>query len=452
MSPRPSIGLWATELRALLVLAAPIVASHSGNVVMGVVDTIVAGRIGTSAVGALALAHTAFLLFVVLARGIILGMDPWVSQAVGAGDREKQARGLDAGHASAWILSPFVVVAALAAPAALRAMGQPLAVVDEVEIYLRIVAFSGPLILFASVWSTWIAAHGRTGVLVPIAVGTNVVNLVLSAGLGLGLFGLPQLGVAGIAIATLTCRAIELAALWAWVHTGPNAATLAMTRRRPDRATLGAVWRTGVPVGVQYALEFAGFGAATLLIGLLGADEVAGHQVAINVASLTFTVALGISAAASVRVGHAVGRRDVVAARRAGWTAWSVGAAFGTACAVVLALTRHDIVSLYVSGGRVAEVAGSLLWIAAVFQLADMTQAIGFGVLRGMSDTRVPVLFNVVAYWFVGLPVGGWIALKMTDSPEPIWWGLTGALAMVAAALIARFRVLTRTELRPTPP
>lgn len=447
MATRPPTSPRIAELSALIALAAPIVASHSGNVIMGVVDTIVAGRIGTTAVGALALAHTAYLLFVVFARGIILGMDPYVSQAVGAGDRERQARGLDAGLTSAWVLSLPVVLATLASPWALRAMGQPPAVVDEVEVYLNIVAWSAPLTLFASVWSTWLAAHGRTGVLVPIAVATNVVNLFLSAGLGLGLMGLPALGVQGIAIATLTCRALELAGLYLWVRGGPNASWLSTPRRRASLDVMRSVWRTGLPVGAQYALEFAGFGMATLLIGLLGEDEVAGHQVAINVASLTFTVALGISAAASVRVGHAVGRRDIEAVRRAGWTAWAVGAVFGTVCAVLLFVTRHEIVGLYVGGGRVSDFAASLLLIAAVFQLADMTQAIGFGVLRGLSDTRLPALFNVLAYWLVGLPVGGWFALKVTERPEPVWWGLTGALAIVALLLIARFRALTRTVL-----
>ena len=191
-------------------------------------------------------------------------------------------------------------------------------------------------------------------------------------------------------------------------------------------------------------LEVAGFTTATLLVGTFGSLVLAGHQIALNFAGMTFTFALGVSSAASVRVGQALGRGDAEGVRTAGRAALVAGLALGAGGAIVMAFGRFAIARAYTPDPETIAYGAAFLAIAAVFQLADMSQAIGFGVLRGLDDTRVPMLFNVVGYWCVGLPLGALGAFQVFGDPRAIWWGLTAALAVVAVALRLRFVALTR--------
>jgi MATE family multidrug resistance protein len=194
-------------------------------------------------------------------------------------------------------------------------------------------------------------------------------------------------------------------------------------------------------------VEVSGFVFAALLMGWISAEALAGHQIAINVASFTFTIAMAISGAASVRVGQALGRRDLEGVRLAGATALKVGVVLACCSGLALVLLREPIAHLYGLSGETFRITTSLLLIAAFFQLADSTQAIAAGLLRGVSDTRTPAIINAIGYWVFAIPFGSLGAFVLTDNePEPIWWGLSLALAIASAALIWRFRVITRTD------
>ncbi len=411
---------------------------------MGVVDTMVAGRIGPEAIAAVGLAATAYFMLFIGAYGTMLGLDPLVSRAVGASDMTASRGTLVSARWLAVLFCLPIIAGTWFAPDALRWMGEPEAVVAESEIYLAFVVIGIlPRLLFHT-YATYLTAHGHTAPFVLVTVVVNVVNLVCDVWFVNGGLGVPALGVAGIGAASAACRFVEFGFVLWWIRPGGRFAHLDAPWIAPAAKYVRRILWIGVPVGVQYLLEAGGFCAVTFLMGLKGELQLAGHQVALSFASVTFTVAMALSSAASVRVGQAYGRRDVEGVRQAGWTAFAVGFTLACGFAVLMWCGRGLIARAYINDPETVLVAAGFLAIAAVFQVADATQAIGFGVLRGLGDTRVPTTFNIVAYWLVGLPLGIWGAFVTGDRPEWLWWGLTIALVIVAAGLLVRFRVQVR--------
>ena len=438
--PNSALG----EVCALARLALPLIVARAGHNLMGVVDTMVAGRISPSAVGAVGLGFGAFFVVFVLPFGFVLGLDPLVSHAVGSKNRERWRAGLVAARWIAVVVSVPATIAVFAIPEVLEQLGQDPAVVAGLRSYVPYLAVSVlPMLLF-HVYATYLTAHGHTRQFVQITVAVNVLNLILNLWFVNGGVGIEPMGVAGIGAATLGATLGELILLRAMFVPGARFADLWVPWGPARKEETRAIVSTGVPVAIQYEMEVAGFTAASVLVGLFGAVTLAGHQVALNFAGLTFTAALGIGSAASVRVGQARGRQDRRGMRRAGWAAIGSGLVLAVFLGIAIALGRHRIAGLYTTDAATMEAAAGFLFIAAAFQLADQTQAIGFGVLRGLDDTRVPTLFNVVAYWLVGLPLGCWWAFGPAGDPRGIWWGLTVALTIVAVALIVRFSSLTR--------
>ena len=427
------------ELKALVALATPLVIARLRHTAMSFVDTVMAGQIGAEAVAALALGTTMFFFALIPAFGTLYGAEPMVSQAVGSNDEATWRRAVVAGRWVALALAIPVVIVLAIAPWLLERMGQPASVLPMVRAYAWAIAPGVPAALLFAFWTNVLSAHGHTRPFMYITIAANVMNLVGNDLLIHGRFGLPAMGVAGIGLSSALASIVELVAVLAFIHLRPALRFIRTAWGPADPASLRRLLRIGLPVGVQYGLEFTSFGLATILMGWLGATALAGHQIAINLVSLTFTAALGISGAAAVRVGHAYGRRDVEGMRRAAAVAWGVGAGIGLVAAAAIVLWRWPLARIYVEDAATLETATGLLLVAAVFQLADMTQCIGFGVLRGMSDTKVPVFFNLVAYWGVGLPVGAWFTFRVTHAPETLWWGLTIGLFGVAAMILVRF-------------
>lgn len=440
-SPAPSFG---RELTALIRLAIPLVVARAGHNLMAVVDTMVAGRISPESVAAVGLGGAAWFMVYVVPMGVLLGLDPLVSQAVGAGRRERWMTGLAAARWVALVMAVPTIAATLLLPDLMLRLAQPVEVVEALRPYMAFMALGiVPGLLFHTT-GTYLTAHGHTRQFVMITLCINGLNLVLDLWFVHGGLGVPALGVAGIGAATAGCAFAEWGLLsWA-VRRDPALRALGVPWQPPKLSTVRDILRTGLPVGVQYGLEVAGFTTATLLVGTFGSLVLAGHQIALNFAGMTFTFALGVSSAASVRVGQALGRGDADGVRTAGRAALVAGLALGAGGAIVMAFGRFAIARAYTPDPETIAYGAAFLAIAAVFQLADMSQAIGFGVLRGLDDTRVPMLFNVVGYWCVGLPLGALGAFQVFGDPRAIWWGLTAALAVVAVALRLRFVALTR--------
>jgi MATE family multidrug resistance protein len=279
-------------------------------------------------------------------------------------------------------------------------------------------------------------------------LGANVFNVAANWMLIYGNWGAPALGVVGAAWATTLARWVMFAALAAYVFGRPALRRFHVLapRGRIDRALLSRLLRLGGPVGTQYGMEIGIFTAATVMMGWIGTTALASHQVAINLCSITFMVPYGFAATAAVRVGHAIGRDDVAAARHAAWVCYVLGVGFMVLSAIVFATLGEPLARLYTADAAVVALAAQLLLVGAVFQLFDGGQTIGIGALRGAADTRLPMFVTIVAYWGVGLPLGWWLAFRGGLGPIGLWWGLTAGLVLVAVTLAIRFRLRVRAE------
>lgn len=440
-----SVPTWRAELRATLRLALPVVAVQVGMMLMGVVDTMMVGRVSAEALAAVALGTLYFHGVTAFGVGTLLALDPLVAQAVGARDPPTVARAVQRGLVLAAVLSVPLALAMLPAGGVLRALGQPEAVLPFAAGYVRASAPGTlPFLAFVVLRQT-LQAMGHTRAIVATIVVANVANVVLNWALIFGRLGAPALGPVGSAWASTACRwlmAVLLVA-GAWTRLRP---TLRPWRRGAVRpGALGRIAWLGLPIAAQQLLEFGAFGTVGLLMGRLGTAAMAGHQTALNLAALTFMVPLGIGAAAAVRVGHAVGAGDAPAMRRAAGTALVCGVGFMATSACVLLGAPLALARLYTADAAVLAVAGSLIPLAGIFQVFDGVQVVSLGILRGAGDVRAPTVINVVGFWVIGLPLGVWLGLHTPAGPRGLWWGLVAGLAAVSAILAVRVRqVLAR--------
>ena len=426
------------EVRALLILAGPLIVSRVGMVTMGIVDTMVAGRVGTDAMASLALGSSAYFVLLIFAMGTLMGMEPVVAAAVGGDSEGDRVAAFRSARWMAVALGIPVIGSLFVIPHFLRALGEPEALLPGTASYLWGLAPGVIPALLFSVAAGYLSSTSRNRVLLWIAIGANVVNLVLDLVFGLGWLGAQAHGVRGIGMSTAGCNLFSWLAAVA-VMAGPGFKRYAVAWGRPTRAMVKRILKIGLPVGTQYAAEMGAFGVVTFWMGLQGVEEVAGNQIAFNIIGATFTAALGLSVAASVRVGYGRGAGDAAAVRLAGWTALGVGAIYAMLAGAGIYATRTAVTGLYTDDAEVIALARYLLGIAVFFQLADALQAIGFGVLRGMEDTVVPAVFNIVGYWLLGLPLGYWWGFHVWPGPGPIWWGLSVSLYVIAIALGIRF-------------
>jgi MATE family multidrug resistance protein len=411
---------------------------------MGTVDSIMAGHLSATALAAVALGNIYFFAVAIFGQGVLMALDPLVAQAVGAGDEPAIARALQRGLVLAAALSVPIGLLLLPASAVLRAIGQPAEVVPGAGVYdLIMIPSVLPFLAFVVMRQTLQALH-RMRPIVYIILLANLTNVGLNWVLIYGNLGAPALGVAGSAWATTVSRwlmAVGLVAL-AWRDLGHRLVPVV-----PELfawAPLRRMLHLGIPIGLQYQAEYAVFGTVAMLMGRFGTVPVAAHQVAINLASLTFMVPLGISAAATVLVGHAVGRGDMPAARRAALAALVCGTlVMATTALIMLALPR-PLAALYTADSAVIALAAVLLPVAGAFQIFDGLQVVSIGILRGAADTRAPFLIGVLGFWLLGFPVSLWLGFRTPLGAAGLWWGFVVGLAAVAVLLLARVRARLR--------
>jgi MATE family multidrug resistance protein len=437
------------DFRALISLAVPIVAVWVGIMLMGVVDAVMVGHYSPQALAAAALGNFYFFTVAVFAMGVLFVLDPLVSQAVGAGDTPAITRAVHRGFALSValgipLLGPLLFVAPV-----LRALRQPADVIPGATTYVLVTAASLlPLLLFTVLRQTMQAMARVAPIVIAIAVA-NVINAVLNWVLIYGHLGARPLGIFGAALATTVSRfaLVALLIFLAWKDLWPHVRgwTLAALEWAPLRSML----RIGAPIGVQQVLEVAAFSFMMIVMGWLGTTALAAHQVAINLASLTFMVPLGVGSAAAVLVGQAIGARDEARARRAAAAALICGVGFMVLSAATFLLIPAALASLYTSDRAVLTLAAMLIPIAGVFQVFDGLQVVSLGVLRGVADTRTPMAIALIGYWLLGMPAGLWLAFRTDLGPRGVWWGAVVGLASVGILLLIRVRVrLARTMAR----
>ena len=429
------------ELRALLRLAAPIIAVQVGLHAMGVVDVAILGHYRGDALAAMSLGHVIVWGALAFCLGVLVAADPLLSQAVGAGDDAAVARTLLRGGWLAALLTVPAVILLLPTETWLELLGQERDLAATAGTYARISAWGVLPFLWFQVVRSYTAAHARLRAQVVVIVVTNLVNVGLDWALVFGRAGFPELGVAGAAWATVTCRWLMCVGLLAlvWRDIGPHVARLRDAAVRAQVLALAPIkrlLRLGLPVGVQFSLEMGIFALTAILIGWFGEAELAGHQVALQFASMSFMVPLGLSMATAVRVGWAVGRADMAAARRVARVALVTGGVVMSAFMIVFLVLPLPLARLLSDVPEVVAWAALLIPVAAVFQVGDGLQVVAIGCLRGLGDTRTPMVVNVVGFWLVGLPIGCGLAFGLGQGPPGLWWGLCAGLSAVACALL----------------
>ncbi|HXF96901.1 MAG TPA: MATE family efflux transporter [Gemmatimonadales bacterium] len=437
--PRMPHGFKA-ELAAMVRLALPIVVVQLGWMFMGVVDTVMVGRVSAEAIAAVALGNVYFFGAAIFGVGVLMALDPVVAQAAGAGDAPGIALGVQRGLVLTALLSAIASLLLLPARPVLGLLDQPAPVAEVAAAYARI-AIAGilPFYAFGALRQS-LQALKRIAPIVITMLVANAANVALNYVWIFGKLGFPALGAIGAAWATAVSRWILFLLLLAlgWKTLRPH--LLPLRREALAWTPLRRMAAIGAPIGAQMQLEYGIFAAVGVMMGWLGTVELAGHQVALNLASVTFMVPLGVSAAAAVLVGHAVGRGDAAEARRAAAAALVCGVGFMTASAGLMLAVPDQLARLYTTDAAVAAMAASLIPIAGLFQVFDGTQVVSIGILRGVADTRTPMLVNILGFWLVGLPISAALGLGTAAGPRGLWWGLTVGLMLVALVLLARVR------------
>jgi MATE family multidrug resistance protein len=426
------------ELRAMVALAWPVILAEIGWVLMGVVDTIVVGPLGPAVIGGVGIGSTLFFAIMVFGSGLFFALDTFVSQSFGAGRIGDCHRWLFAALELAVVLSVLFVAVGYGGVLLLPFSGIHPDVLAVLRPYLSALLWSAPPLFLFTVFRRYLQAMN---VVRPILVGVVVMNLVNALGnwvLVYGRFGAPALGAVGSAYATVAARVALAIFLWVVI--------LGAERRRPSglhdvRLTLDMrrMWRLvvlGTPAALQLALEVGVFATAAALAGQISPVALAANQVVLMVASFFFMVPFGLSSAAAVRVGQAVGRHDPAAVRRAGWCALGLATACAVVFAVLFVTMPGALLRLFTSERSVLVLGGSVLLVCAMFQPFDGLQAVATGALRGLGDTRTPMLANLLGHWLVGLPVGYVLCFWFGWGVLGLWTGLSISLTLIGTVLL----------------
>jgi MATE family multidrug resistance protein len=444
MSIRPT----KAELTEMAQLAAPIVLVNVGMQAMGMVDALMLGRVSAVDLASGALGNFYFYATSIIGIGILMALDPVIAQAVGAKDDEAIARGVQRGILMTLIIALAVSATFIPADRVLALLRQPEEVVPLAAQYVWW-SIPGMLPFFAfNMMKQVMQAFTRIKpVLIAVLVG-NLANAALNWVLIFGNLGFEAGGVVGSSQGTSIARWIMALVLLAfsWDALAPS---LAHWRREVfEWRPLARMFRLGIPVGLQFLAEAGAFGIVTVMAGWMGTSTLAGHEIALSLASMTFMVPMGVAGAAAVMVGHAVGRGDIAESRRDAVAALACGVGFMAACAVVFGLIPNVLAGAYTTDAATFAMAATLIPIAAVFQVFDGAQVISASILRGAGDTRIPAILHALSFWAVGIPFGAWLAFSAGQGAPGLWWGLTAGLAAAAALQLQRVRVKLGGDVR----
>jgi len=454
MSQPSSISLGAavrTEIRANLKLALPLIAAQLAGVGMGAIDTIYAGRLGAQALAAVAVGVNFNVIFFVLFMGLFMACSPVVAHMVGAGRaRADIGAFIRKARRFAWIAGAvWVLLLNLSAAPALHQLHLDPQTTDLAITFVRTLSGSG---FGLSLWFTLRFSAEGLGQVRPILYA-GLVGLVCNALLDwlllFGHFGLPRLGAPGCGVAT-TVSSLAMAGVLQWQFThrrGLREVMQASANGAGCAEGVRDILRIGAPIGLILLAEAGLFVTAAMLMAQFGDTTVAAYQVAINFASMVFMIPVGVALATTVRVGHAAGAGEYRAARFRGFVGMGLGLGNAASNSVIMALFGGLIAGFYTEDAGIAAQATYFMLLAAAFQFFDGLQATANGALRGVKDTRLPMLITLVSYWLVGMPVAWWLAFRGGLGPAGLWWGLTAGLGAASVGLSLRYWLRTRNAL-----
>jgi MATE family multidrug resistance protein len=434
------------EIRATVAVAGPLAAANLAQMAMGFTNTVMVGSLGSAALAAAGLGASLYFTIAMVCSGVLTAVAPLAAHAIGANDPQRAGQVAGKGLVLAALLAVPVIATLMILPRLLAALGYDAVLAAEIGRFLGAIAWAVPGFLgFAVLRSFLVAAsHSRAVMIalllcVPLNAGLNWILI-------FGRFGAPALGIAGSGCATAIIQWLMFAGLLLYVELMPSLTEYRMRPFSRHWDEIGRILHLGLPIGGILGLEIGVFATTGILMGLLGADALAAHQLVMNCISVVFMVPLGIAQAATVRVAVALGSRAPEAARRAGIVAITLGVVYMAIMAVVLVAVPRTIARIYVdidapTNRGLVEIALDLLAIAALFQIFDGMQAIAAGALRGYRDTAIPLLLAVIGYWGIGF-AGGWLlAFPAGYGAIGLWSGLAVGLAAVALMLTLRLRV-----------
>lgn len=434
------LRIYIPYIRPILKLSYPIIIGQIGTVLMGVADIIMIGKLDATNLAAAGLANAVFYFTTILGIGTLTAISPLTAKAKGAGHINETAHMFRQGLKASLILSLVICGSLFLITENLNWLGQGDEVSNLTKPYLHILNAGAVFMLLFMAAKQYSDGLSLTKPAAVITIAGLMLNVILCWLLIYGNLGFPALGLNGAGYATSITRLLMAIAMIGWVLWQPAYKSyLHVKEQLGKKQLLFEIFRIGLPSGFQYFFEVAAFASAAIMIGWFGKDQLAAHQIAINMASVTYMIAMGLSVGGSIAVGDAWGRKNKLDLIRSGRTTLILSVAFMFLAATIFASMNHLLVGIYTNDEQVAEVAAGLLLIAALFQLSDGIQCVSLGILRGIADTRVPTLVTIIAYWVVGIPAGYVLAKLAGLGCYGIWFGLTLGLTFSAAMLSWRF-------------
>jgi multidrug resistance protein, MATE family len=430
------------HIRESLKLAIPVMLTNIGHVMMGVCDNVMVGHLNAQSLAAAGLATVVFNVFLLFGIGVSYAITPLVAEAFGANDRSTISETLRHGLVINSVNGLVLIFVVSIGQNLLYHIDQPKEVVELAIPFLNIIMYSLVPVLIYQSFKQFAEGLSNTKVAMVVIWMCNVINVLLNYLLIYGHWGLPALGLNGAGWATFICRVIMAASIAGYIYYSPKFREYrdAFSFGQYSKKLLGKILNLGIPSGVQFIFEVAAFDFSLVMMGWLGTKTQAAHQIAINLATLSYLTTAGLAAAATVRVGYFLGKKDVINLRTATYSLLSIALIVMSLCAFIFIIGRAWLPSLYISDPEVISITASLLIVAGIFQLSDGTQVVCASALRGMQDVKLPSSFIFVAYWLVGLPLGYWLGIKAGYGATGIWLGLLIGLTLTAVAMFIRLR------------
>ena len=440
--------MFRDEIKKTLFLSLPIVVSQLGQMLMSVVDNIMVGKVGTEALAAASIANAIFTLIMVVGFGLTMAVTPLTAIAFGGGKDEECGIILRQGILVNLFFGFLLCGVTFLFSECIQYLNQPDEIVGPAALYMKVLGVSMlPLMLFHS-YRQFAEGVSYLKPAMVIMLLANIINIFANWIFIYGNLGVAPLGLTGAGIATISSRTFMAVTLMIVIIKSPKMKRFdpTLNYRKIDFPMMRRLLAIGIPAGFQYFFEVSAFAASSIMIGWMGTVALAAHQIALNLASISFMVAMGISSAGTIRVSNAVGRKDIHGTRIAGFSATLLCAGFMALAGLIFILFRFFLPTLYISEKEVIDISAALLVIVAFFQISDGTQAVGLGILRGMTDMKIPTLITLAAYWLIGLPSGYLMAFKLDMGIYGVWYGLLISLTASAFLMMLRFNSKSKKE------
>ena len=433
-----------TELKKTMPIALPIIVGYLSNIALGITDTIMVGKLGAESLAAVAFASSLFYIPMVFGFGMGTGFSPIVAYANGEKNPTMASKIFKNGFWIHAITGILIAASLLVISQYLHLFGQASNVALLAQKYLWLVSFSAIFTMIYTVFNQFIQGFEYMRPALIIGLSSIPCNIFFNWIFINGQLGCPKLGLEGAAWGTLITRFLMMTAMVGYVYGSKNFGTMALFRLFEfksfvDKTLAKRILKSGVPSGLQYVFESSAFSISAIMIGTIGSNELAAHQIAINVATITFMVTIGLAGASAIRIGNARGQKDTHQIKAIGQSTLLASIGFIVVCAAAMMLFDRQIAELFIRDEQVVKITITLLWLAALFQLSDAIQGISAGLLRGLEDVKVPTAYILVAYWLMALPMGYVLAFEFEMGVVGVWLGLTIGLTAAAVLLTHRF-------------